>query len=147
MYHQLHLGTLPIIVVLLLQLQNRFIWKTWWPGTVHYSYSWEREFREKHNFPETLANGGWMPTRNDAKEIWGIREPERDRDLLLSCHSSCNLLWQLSTLPFLISPCCIPFVVSTSKRCLLGNPEKSHCRSLANRFSQRYLCPLLWAII
>lgn len=38
----------------------------------------QREFREKCNFPETLANGGWMPTRNDAKEIWGMRETVRE---------------------------------------------------------------------
>lgn len=69
MYHQLYLGTLPIIVDILLQLQNHFIYKTWWPGTVHYIYNREREFREKCSFSETLANGGWIPTRNDAKEI------------------------------------------------------------------------------
>lgn len=147
MYHQLYLGTLPIIVDILLELQNHFIYKTWWPETVHYIYNREKEFGEKCSFPEILANGGWMPTRNDAKEIWGMRETERERDLLLSCHSSCKLLWQLSTLPFLISPSCIPFIISTSKRRLLGNPEEIHCRSLANRFSPKYPCPLLWTII
>lgn len=55
----------------------------------------EREFREKCNFPESLANGGWMTTRNDAKEIWGMRETERETFCsvaiqAVTCYDSCQ---------------------------------------------------------
>lgn len=71
----------------------------------------EIRFHQKHYFSALLSGRSWVPSGNDAaiRMIWSTLES----DLLLTYQSSWNLPWQLSTAPFLMSPSCVPFRIST----------------------------------